>query len=480
MRSSGRILCLLCFAPLIAGGPAVTFSTYLGIADCDDVAQGPDGNIYLACHSPDDRLPVPARPPRDATGDMDAYVIRLDPRARKVVWATRLAGRDYDGAGRIRIDRSGFIYVTGFTKSPDFPTTADAVQPRFGGGEFDAFVVKLTPDGGVVYSTFLGGSGLDQGNALEVDGDGTVYVGGTTGSADFPAQAKRGVPSGHDAFVAALHPGRPGGLRSVVFGGTREEKLTGIALNHKGGIFAVGYTRSADFPVVHPVQNVLSGPMDLFLTRLDRSTLKPVFSTFFGGSGEDSGWGVTVDRRGSPVVAWITGSTDLPAGANAFQRERHGGTDAFVAVFSGRGYRRIHATYFGGSADDESGYDGGDIGVDPSGNIWLAGITMSPNLPLRNPIQSTFGGGAGDGFLAAFSPRLDRLCFATYLGGTDRDLLEGLKVSGEGVVTVTGLSLSHDMALPAPGIQDAKSQAVVAGKFNNFVFQLRAASVCAR
>jgi hypothetical protein len=86
-------------APLMAGGPAVTFSTYLGIADCDDVAHGPQGDLYLACHSPDDRLPMPARPRRERAGDMDAYVIRLDPRARKVVWATRLAGRDYDGAG---------------------------------------------------------------------------------------------------------------------------------------------------------------------------------------------------------------------------------------------------------------------------------------------------------------------------------------------------------------------------------------------
>src|SRR5712691_1859358 len=107
----------------------------------------------------------------------------------------------------------------------------------------------------------------------------------------------------------------------------------------RGSLFAVGYTKSKDFPVVAPIQAGLRGVSDLFLTRLRIPDLALTFSTCFGGSGDDSGWGVAVDRMGNPVVAGITDSSDLPASSDAFQRTARGGLDAFVAKFEGSGYR---------------------------------------------------------------------------------------------------------------------------------------------
>jgi hypothetical protein len=468
---------LLAWAP--GQAPPTIFSTYLGVADCDGVAFGQNGDIYLACHSPSDRLPIEVRPPRTTPGgDMDAYLIRLDPRAGKLAYATRIGGTDYDYAGRIKVDENGFAYAAGFTKSRDFPVTVDAAQSQFGGGDSDAFLVKVAPDGRLVYATFLGGSGPDQGNALILDRRGGVCVGGTTWSDDFPGQPRPRITSRGDAFVSCLQPERPGSLRSVVFGGQQEEKLTGIVFDGRGGLFAVGYTKSSDFPTKQPVQEQLRGTSDLFLTRFSIPSLTLTFSTFFGGSGDDSGWGIAIDKHGDPVVSGITNSTDLPTSRDTFQKATRGGLDAFVARFQGREYHEVRATYFGGAADDSSGYDGDNIKVDAAGNIWLAGMTASRDLPLKNPVQLSYGGGELDGFLAAFSPDLKKLCFSTYRGGADRDLMEGLDLFKTGFVAATGLTWSRDLPISVNGIQREPAVQIDGKNLGAMVLVLRTANVC--
>ena len=165
------LLAIILFAPALIG------QTYLGVADCDDVAIGPSGDLYLACHSPSDRLPIEVNAFERSNGGMEAYVLRYNPKTEKLVYATRIAGADYDNAIRIKVDQHGFAYSTGFTKSRDFRTTTDAIQQQYAGGDSDAFLVKLAPDGKVVYSTFIGGSGTDQGNGLEIDPQGKCLRG---------------------------------------------------------------------------------------------------------------------------------------------------------------------------------------------------------------------------------------------------------------------------------------------------------------
>jgi Beta-propeller repeat len=355
--------------------------------------------------------------------------------------------------------------VVGFTKLRDFPTTPNALQRQFGGGDSDAFL--LAPGGQVVYATFVGGSGADQGDGLELDSNGGAFVAGTTWSNDFPGQPSTRVTSGGDAFVSYFQPDRTGTLRSVVFGGQQQEKLTGIARDERGGLFAVGYTKSKDFPTIHPIQSELRGVSDMFLTRLAVPSLTVTFSTFFGGSGDDSGWGVVVDNRGNPVVAGITNSTDLPTIESSYQRVNKGGLDAFVATFQGADYREVHSTYFGGSKDDSSGNDGDDIKLDAKGNVWLVGLTGSKDLPTMNALQPEYGGGDLDGFLAAFSPDLTKLCHSSYRGGTERDMLEGLDISKSGFVLATGLSWSDDLPMTAKGVQREMSPVNVGGKSVN-------------
>jgi hypothetical protein len=467
-------LCLAFFASVLAAQvPTVIFSTYLGVADCDGIALGSNGDLYLACHSPSNHLPIEAKPSKqsetegDSDAYFDAYVLRLNPQTGKLTYATSVGGSDYDEAARIKVDRDGFAYVVGMTKSRDFPTTANAVQPQYGGGDSDGFLVKVAPDGQIVYATYLGGSGADDADGLELDNNGGVFVGGITESNDFPGQSRPRTTSKGDAFVAHVEPERPKTFHSIVFGGQEEEMITGLALDGRGGLFAVGFTKSKDFPTIHPIQDELRGVSDLFLTRFAISSLTPTFSTFFGGSGDDSGWGITVDRRGNPIVAGKTDSKDLPTSVGAYQRTNKGGLDAFVAKFEGKGYRTVRSTYWGGTKDDFSGNDGDDLEVDGEGSVWLVGGTASTDLPTRDALQPKYGGGDLDGFLVAFSPDLTQLCYSTYRGGTDREFLEGLDVSTTGLVYATGVTWSRDLEVSANSVQKALAPVSLDGKFVN-------------
>lgn len=446
--------------------PLASWSTYLGVADCDDVALR-QGDLFLACHSPESSLPVQVTESQGQQGMMAAYVLRLDLSEGKLVYATRVGSDAMTAALRIKTDEKGRAFVTGLTKGPGLPVTDDAVQTRFGGGDSDAFLVSIDSDGRVSYGTFLGGDGADVGNALELDEGGRVLVGGTTTSTDFPGQNGSGRGNA-DAFISSWRLSDTASHHSVVFGGSSEEKLTGIALDGKGGVFAVGYTKSEDFPAHDPVQPNLRGVSDLFLTRLRVSSLAISFSTYLGGSGDDSGWGVAVDEGGTPVVAGITDSQDLPVSDDASQRTAQGGLDAFVARLDGPAFSTVRLTYFGGSQDDSSGFDGGDIKVDASGRVWLVGLTSSADLPVLNALQKGYGGQT-DGFVAAFSRGLTDLRFGTYSGGSGRDILEGLDVGADGTVAVSGLTFSNDYPMPGRGIQRRQSKIRVGGQVANAV-----------
>jgi hypothetical protein len=218
---------------------------------------------------------------------MDAVVVKIEARTGRLLWATRTGGSDWDAVGDIRVTSDGSIYALGSTRSADFPTTADAVQRRFGGPDRDGILIRLDSKGKVVYSTFLGGSNNDEPTTMAVAEDGTVYVGGVTRSADFPGSraAKFGLGGQADGFIARLRPGDPNSLRNVILGGAGVDRLSGIALDHAGNIFVTGSTGSADFPVTkNAVQPHFGGVIDAFVMKLRISDWRLLFSTFLGGS----------------------------------------------------------------------------------------------------------------------------------------------------------------------------------------------------
>jgi hypothetical protein len=359
----------------------------LALADCDDIVAAQWGDLYLACHSPSDKFTVPVTGQKNVNDEMDGYVIRPRKDTHEIVYVTRIGGSAYDSASRLAIDLEGNAWVAGFTKSADFAVTADAWQKTYG-GDGDAFLMKLSPAGSVLFATFIGGPKSDFGNAIVI-AENQPVIGGT---------------SDGDGFVQSRPSNR------VAFGGKGEEKLTGVA-HYRGKLYAAGYTKSRDW-------NTLRGAADAFLVRVNAQTLAIESAENFGGGGDDTAWGIAIDKRGRVFIAGQTDSSDLPGTNRGYQKGNRGGVDAFVAQIGGP------ATYFGGSQKDEAGYDGQNIAIDAHGDVWIAGITYSTDLPA----EGTYGGGNGDGFIAKFANSLSKIHFAAYSGSPARELGEGITI----------------------------------------------------
>jgi hypothetical protein len=205
----------------------------------------------------------------------DAFVQKLGPNGQ-TAWATLLGGTQNDEARGVAIDAAGFVTVTGWTNSPDFPVK-DALQPSLNGPS-DAFLVKLDSTGtSAVYSTYLGGSGPDEGDAVAVDAAGSAFVVGTTASSDFPlvSPLPRQPSSGIDVFVAKVVSGPATLVFSTRLGGSDTEQGVGIAVDRYRNIAVTGNTTSRDFPVNRGAQRQLRGAADAFLVRISPTPPPP-------------------------------------------------------------------------------------------------------------------------------------------------------------------------------------------------------------
>jgi hypothetical protein len=289
--------------------------------------------------------------------------------------------------------------------------------------------LRFGPNGQVLYSTLVGGSQADQGNGIELLPDGAILIGGRSWSTDFPNTKQKFGPRGKsDIFLARFKPGDPTDHSSAILGGRNDEKLTGITVSGKS-TFITGYTQSADFPTSRPLQAHLKGPSDAFVVKIMDGFETLNFSTYFGGSGDDSGWGISMDERENPVVAGITESDDLPVTNEQARRATQ--ADAFLMKLNQSGQKLLFSTYYGGSGLDHAGYDGTNVVVSSTGTIWMAGLTNSRDLIVPRGNFPRYGGGEQDGFLVAFS-RSGKLCYGTYIGGTARYLLEGVTLADDG------------------------------------------------
>ncbi|MBI3669131.1 MAG: SBBP repeat-containing protein, partial [Acidobacteria bacterium] len=310
----------------------------------------------------------------------------------------------------IAVDSTGNAYVTGNASSVDFPTTASAFQPATGGGFGEVFFSKIDPTksgaASLVYSTYLGGGGDDEGFAIAVDPTGLAYVTGRTDSANFPTSAgvfQTAFQGGaHDAFVAkfdATKSGAASRVYSTYLGGSGgDDEGFGIAADSTGNAYVTGITSSTTFPTTAGAfQTVLKGTSDAFVTKLNAAgTAPPAYSSYLGGGGGDEGFGIAVDSSGSAYVTGQTASADFPTTAAAIQAAFGGANDAFVTKFNAAGNGVIYSTYLGGTGDDQ----GRGIAVDSSGTAYVTGNAATGFPTTAGASQTTFGGGLDDAFVS--------------------------------------------------------------------------------
>src|SRR6267154_3700134 len=365
----------------------------------------------------------------------------------------------------VAVDAAGNAYITGATKSLDFPTTSGAFQTtlsrdphfKFGPGGQDVFVTKLNSTGsGLVYSTYLGGMFSDHGSGIAVDADGNAYVTGTTASFDFPTtplafQRTGDANSAYNAFVTKLNPSGSALVYSTYLGGGFNQGF-GIAVDTGGNAYVTGEAHNVfpTTPGAFKTSNIDFGT-DAFVTKLNPIGSGLVYSTFLGGrSGNETGYGIAVDAGGNIYVTGVTSSINFPVTPGAFQTVSGGNDDAFVTKLNPAGggpADLVYSTYLGCS-----GFDNGlGIAVDNSSspNAYVTGYTDSSDFPTTTGAFQTIPGGGEDAFVTKLNPvgsGSADLAYSTYLGGSGSD--RGYKIAVDAQPNpnayVTGITSSTD------------------------------------
>ena len=416
-----------------AGG--LVFSTVFGGSSSDEVkaiAIDADGNIIVVGDTFSSDLPVvnaiqPAFHRSGCGGEFggicsDGFVAKIDPTGQRLLFSSYLGALGLDEALDVAVDGAGNIYVTGATNSPTFE---GATPLRDFGGTQDAFVAKIPPGGGSFsYFTYLGGSSEESGNGIAVDAAGNVYVTGVTSSQNFPTlnpiQA-RSENFSTSAFVTKLDP--TGSIvYSTYLGGNSQDTGLGIGIDSSGSAYVVGFTWSTNFPTANAQQQFLRGQNDVFVAKLSPSGSSLVYSTFLGGNSREQLFpdlqeifavplDIAVDAAGNAYVSGSTQSNDFPS---VFALYPFGGgsclveppippfatepcPDAFVTKLDTTG-KLMFSTPIGGSGDDR----GRGVAATPDGIVYVVGTTLSPDFPVKAPLQANLAGSA-DAFIVKIS-----------------------------------------------------------------------------
>jgi uncharacterized protein (TIGR03437 family) len=430
--------------------PPLIFSTYEGGSGLDyayGVAVDSIGNTYVVGGAGSANFPVSSGFQNTLKGAEDVFVTKINPSGTAKLYSTYLGGGGPDEGHGIAVDVQGNAYITGNAGSIDFPLK-NAIQSTQGGSG-DAFLAKLNATGSaLIYSTYLGGSGLDTASAVALDSAGSAYVTGTTFSTDFPTknpfQSAKGAQS--DAFVAKINPAGTAWVYATYLGGNNVDQGNGIAVDSSGNAYVAGYTASSNFPVQSPYQNLnASNSVDAFVTKINPAGSALVYSTYLGGSATDYATAIAVDSSGSAYVTGIVTSDDFPLANPIYNKlGSHAVDDVFVTKFNPSGSSLMYSTYLGGGSGD----DAYAIAVDPSGNAFITGRTNSSDFPLANAIQSTRV--AFDMFITEIDSTGSKLLFSTFLGGTGSESGRGIAVDHLGNIHVAGEGTSTDFPVVNP------------------------------
>jgi hypothetical protein len=511
--------------------PVLEYSTYFGGTQDfgSAIAVDRDGNAYVVGDTDSSPLPV-TKGAFDTHFDSPdglyvTFVSKFNPSGTALLYSTYLGtGACYsqdildNGLGplpqnALAVDHDDNVYVAGSVCSGSFPVTKGAFQTSIRGGGAPAYVAKLNSSGSeLLYATYLGGSGGDVATALAVDTSGNAFVGGYTGSTDFPVTSaafqthNRAAEnnSGYNAFVTKLNPTGSRLVYSTYLGGRGNsggagDSANALALDRDGNAYVAGVTFSNDFPVTSGAfQTANRGHTSVafrgnaFVTKLNATGSALEYSSYLGGSppdgsaGTDAAYALAVDAAGHAYVAGSAVSADFPVTKGAYQtrnkaagKGQYPGNNGFITKLDPTGSALLYSTFLGGSGfgPDSDGV-GGDavnsIAVDDAGHAFVAGVTSSADFPVtRRAFQTTnrslvleerFGISA---FVAELDGTGEALVASTYLGGTGEDYAKGLSVDSSGSVYVTGFANSADFPISEKAFRQSRH-----GYYNAFIAKL--------
>lgn len=426
-----------------------------GADDGKGIAVDSAGSAYITGYTLSSSFPLQSAYQSQFRAPSDAFVAKLTPAGTGLVYSTYFGGSAGDQGSAIKVDSTGAAYVAGYTQSGNFPTMNPYQSGPQGKWDAFVTKLNAAGNG-LVYSTYLGGNDEDGAYSIAIDSAGAAYVTGSTQSTNFPLSSpyQSTIRGGLEAFVTKLAPNGATLVYSTYLGGAGLEFPAAIAVDASGSAYVAGYTRSTNFPIQAPYQSNLQGIQDAFLTKFNPAGTQLVYSTFLGGSNYEYATGIAVDSSGAAYLTGSTNSTNFPTRSPLQPSYAGGGVltgDAFVTKFNPQGSDLSYSTYLGGSLDDE----GLAIAVDASGSAIVSGRTLSTNFPTQQPTQGAHRGGS-DSFVAKLQPAGAPLLFSTYLGGSGQDQANGIAVDGLGAAYVIGSTGSNNFPVQSAILASAQ------------------------
>lgn len=422
--------------------PVLIYSTYLGGSGFDQVNSihvGPTGDAYVTGVTSSVNFPIQGTPSSTHGGSQDVFVTKLNLAGNGLTYSTYIGGIGSDIANDIVVSGAGTAYITGSTTSINYPVVTPTIAAQVGGT--DAFLTKLTAAGnGIVYSTYWGSTGFEEGTGVTVDPADNAYIVGNTSAPNFPTQTpfQAAHAGGMDAFMTKFSVAGNSIVYSTYLGGAADDRATDMRVADDAAVFVIGSTTSANFPIKSPaLQASLGGGRDAFLTHFSLAGNALLYSTYIGGSADDEAFGMTID---APMNAYVTGRTSsVNFPTQVPMQASHGGgtTDAFAIKINPPGSAIVFSTFLGGLGDDV-GYG---VALDGLAQVFLTGSTTSANFPRLRAFQNSLGG-ATDAFVSKLGLSGSALIYSTYLGGTSDDAGRGIGVDLVGDAYVAGYTES--------------------------------------
>jgi hypothetical protein len=433
--------------------PVLNYSTYVGGTSWDEgvgFALDTSGYAYVSGWTMSGDFPITSpnfqRTLAGGANYGDAFVFKMNPTGTALVYSTYIGGTGDDLSWGLAVDSNGNAYITGYTSSSDFPTTAGAFQTSLSNSS-SAFVTKLNSTGtALIYSTYLGGDTQERGYAIAIDSAGSAYVTGLTRSSNFPVSSgayQTSNPGDTSAFVTKLNAGGTGLTYSTYIGGPGSSWASAIALDSSGAAYLAGYTQSPQYPTTPGAfqRNFGSGLGHGFVTKVTPDGTGLAYSTLLASSGEDYARGITVDQSGNAYVGGRAGAADFPVTNGAYQTKFGGVNDAFVTELNSTGSGVVYSTLLGGSGNDQ--LEG--LTVDSTGSVVAVGLTNSSDFPLTPDALQSSRLGTQTGWVTKLNPTGASLLFSTYLGGSGgTDLVIAVALDAASDAYVMGFTNSPD------------------------------------
>ncbi|MCL6478057.1 MAG: SBBP repeat-containing protein [Peptococcaceae bacterium] len=360
--------------------------------------------------------------------------------------STFVGGSDFESAYAMALDGTGNIYVAGDTYSTDFPTAPGAYDNSHGGYR-DIVILKLDNSmSSLLASTYIGGSDSDCAYSLAVDGEGNIYMAGTTRSTDYPS-TPGSYNSSHngstDVVISKLDGNLSTLLASTCIGGSDTDyPCNTLVIDESNNVYMAGDTYSTNFPTTTGAFDTsANGRYDVFVLKLSPELSSLLASTFIGGSDTDVALSLSADSSGNLYVSGYTYSSNYPTTAGAYSPVHNGSyVNGFASKLDAGLNNLLASTYIGGSSYDYALSNALDI----NGNVYITGYTYSSNFPTTAGAYDTSHNGAYDAFVSKFDNQFSSLLASTFIGGNDYDLAKTIAVSESGDIYIAGDTYSPD------------------------------------